>query len=148
MILASFFQDTVTTKNIRSALPTMYLTFFFMFIINWSWAGWKRPVLSGAGPRCWSDGGSEEEEADHLQQSPAIWAGAGFCRDPLPRYHPEGEAGRPHTPAREQDTGESAAPENSYKLKWRNQTNTCLFSVLIRFKSANHHTGRKCGMFL
>lgn len=71
--------------------------------------GWERGVLPGAGQSRCFDGGPEEAEEDHLQPSPAVRTGAGLRRDSLPGHHPEGAAGRAHAPAREQDTGESAA---------------------------------------
>lgn len=52
------------------------------------------------------DGGSEEEEEDHLQPGAAVRAGTSLRRDALPGHHTAGEAGGSHTPAREQNTGE------------------------------------------
>lgn len=68
--------------------------------------GRQRVVLPGAGPSRRGDGGSEEEEEDHLQPSPALRAGTSLRCDPLPGHHPEREPGGAHTPAREQDPGE------------------------------------------
>lgn len=89
----------------------------FCFLSIRGCPSWERSVLPEAGQGRRPDGGPEETEEDHLQPSPAVRAGAGLCRDSLPGHHPEGEAGGAHTPAREQDTGESAALGSAYNNK-------------------------------
>lgn len=87
---------------------SLYSRVFFYFMMTDSvlrCPGRRRAVLPGAGQSRRLDGGPEEEEEDHLQPSAAVGAGAGLRCDSLPGHHPEGEAGRAHTPAREQDTG-------------------------------------------
>lgn len=88
---------------------------------------WECRILSRAGQRHRFDGGSEEKEEDHLQPCTAVWAGAGLRCDPLPGHHPAGKAGRAHTSAWEQDTGEAAGRMFSLKL----QVSPSLFKVAV-----------------
>jgi len=75
------------------------------------WPEWEQRVFSGAGQNRQFDGESEEKKEDHLQSSSGVWVGADLCCHSVPGHHPEGEAGRAHTPAWEQDTGEAVDQE-------------------------------------